>query len=63
MVILWSAFVKPWLQIVLLIAVAVAILLPLGPVIGAPELAIWFAVVALGIVLILRRARKKDAAN
>lgn len=51
---------KPWVQIALLVAAAIIALLALGPVVGALELGVLFALVVIVSILILRRASSKS---
>ena len=58
-----SSFVKPWMQVLLLLAVALAVLLIFGPMIGGWELLILAALVVAGVVLIRRRSRTKGVST
>ena len=52
---------KTWTQVALLVAVAVVVTLLLGPLVGEVELGIIAVLTVSGIVLIVRRSRKRDA--
>jgi hypothetical protein len=62
MVVSGGEFVKGWIEVALVIAVAVMAVLILGPLVGAVELGIIAALVAIGIgiVMIVRRARRRS---
>lgn len=52
---------KLWQQITVLAVATAIVVLILGPIVGAVELGIIFALFVLATVLLVRRSRKREA--